>query len=234
MNLVVEGTMDQLNAALDGLQYQAVFDGPSSVSLNIAVDDQGHGVGGDLTGNAAVGISVAGINDPPVAVADTYTLTSHESKLNSLSPISYWRLDETSGSSAVDEVGTQNGAYINGPNRGVAGIVPLGNKAVNLEPNDHVRVDHDDAYLIDQGAIQLWFKADTNNATQDAGLLSLSSREIPRSLRAPRLFRSPFCKLMTQWRSFQFQHRRRSKEVMLSSRQLTSTPLNCRMSTVPV
>jgi hypothetical protein len=169
-NLVVEGTMDQLNSALDGLQYQSINNGPGAVSLNIAVDDQGHGVGNAETGNGAVGINIASINDPPVAVADTFTVTSHAAKVNSFTPISYWRLGETEGNVAIDEVGTKNGVYENSPNKGVPGITQHGDKAVEFDPEDRIRIDHDSAYLIDQGSIQLWFK--TNDIGQTAGLFA--------------------------------------------------------------
>jgi hypothetical protein len=47
------------------------------------------------------------------------------------SPAAYWRLGESSGTTAVDQVGVYNGTYINSPTLGVDGIF-AGNTAAGF------------------------------------------------------------------------------------------------------
>jgi hypothetical protein len=50
-------------------------------------------------------------------------------------PVSYWRLDETSGSTATDSKGANAGTYVNGPTLNQAGALPdtINNRAVQLD-----------------------------------------------------------------------------------------------------
>jgi hypothetical protein len=47
-------------------------------------------------------------------------------------PIAYWRLDEPSGTTANDEIGTADGTYANTPTQGVTGLITGTNRAVTL------------------------------------------------------------------------------------------------------
>jgi hypothetical protein len=59
------------------------------------------------------------------------------------SPTGYWRLGETSGTTAIDSSGSDNGVYTNGPALGQASLLPgdSANRAVRFDgSNDYVRV----------------------------------------------------------------------------------------------
>jgi len=63
-------------------------------------------------------------------------------------PAAYWRLGETSGTSAVDATGADNGTYTNGPTLGQTSLLPsdTSNKAVAFDgTNDHVKVPTSDS-----------------------------------------------------------------------------------------
>ena len=57
--------------------------------------------------------------------------------VNSLNPVAYWRLGESSGTVAVDETGNYNGTYVGSPTLGVDGLL-LGdtNTAVSFDGVD--------------------------------------------------------------------------------------------------
>ncbi|MCW5698867.1 MAG: hypothetical protein KIT00_03385, partial [Rhodospirillales bacterium] len=86
----------------------------------------------------------------------------------SLSPVGYWRFEETSGTTATDAASNHDGAYTNGVGLGTDGIA--GNAAEFDGSNDVVLVPHDDAFLLDEGAVHLWFNADDLSGRQ--GLFS--------------------------------------------------------------
>lgn len=56
-------------------------------------------------------------------------------------PIAYWRLGESSGTTAVDEKGLYNGTYVGNPTLGVAGAV-AGNTAVSVSSGKYVSLPH--------------------------------------------------------------------------------------------
>ncbi len=53
----------------------------------------------------------------------TNASTSYQSAVLATAPISYWRLDEASGTVAYDVMGANNGTYVNAPTLGVAGLL---------------------------------------------------------------------------------------------------------------
>jgi hypothetical protein len=58
-------------------------------------------------------------------------------------PVSYWRLDETSGTTAADSKGSNPGTYVNGPLLGQTGALPdaISNRAASLDGvNDRIDV----------------------------------------------------------------------------------------------
>jgi hypothetical protein len=79
-------------------------------------------------------------------------------------PIAYWRLGETSGTTAVDEKTTVNGTYAGGYSLGIAGpLVNDTNKAVDLNGTSG-RVDVPDVpalRLSSKVSIEAWVKPDT-------------------------------------------------------------------------
>ena len=74
--LAFSGSLADVNAALAGLEYTGDADFNGQDFLNIAVDDGGNtGTGGAMSDAKSVVINVAAVNDAPVAVADTLSVT---------------------------------------------------------------------------------------------------------------------------------------------------------------
>jgi len=73
----ITGTLTQVNAALDGLKYKGNLNFNStrgSETLTLLTDDQGNtGSGGPLTDTDTVGITVNAVNDPPIAIAKSFS-----------------------------------------------------------------------------------------------------------------------------------------------------------------
>src|SRR5437870_1382985 len=77
--LTFSGTLVDVNAALEGLAFQpaANFNGPAS--LTVTTNDQGNtGAGGPQSDTDAVPITVAAVNDAPVAVNDAYSIDENQ------------------------------------------------------------------------------------------------------------------------------------------------------------
>ena len=99
-----------------------------------------------LIGDGGTG---SGTPDPAQAILD-------------MNPVGYWRLGESSGSTAVDETGTQNGAYTNVDYGYASANANDSDTGVDLDGSgDYVRIPHDSAFAPSQGTIQLWFNADS-------------------------------------------------------------------------
>jgi hypothetical protein len=71
-SVVVEGTISDLNSALDGLEYRGDLNYNGSDTLLASIDDRGHTGGGALTDSASVAITVNPVNDNPVADDETF------------------------------------------------------------------------------------------------------------------------------------------------------------------
>ena len=161
------GTVADINAALDGLTYtpNSGYVGPDLI--NITTTDQGNsGLGGALADSDVMSVTVTGTT-APVAVddPDTYLLT-----LNELAPVAHWRLGESSGTTAVDERGIQDGTYTNGPLLDQMGAIAgdTDTAAYFNGTDNYVEINHDSAFLLDEGTIQLWFNVDAiTGSSQD-------------------------------------------------------------------
>ncbi len=100
--------------------------------------------------------SSAVVDPPPAAAYDAVVLSD--------TPVAYWRLGESAGTSALDSAGSVVGTYANGVTLGVPGLV-AGNTAASFDGvNDVVRIP--DSGLINlrnrrQETIEAWFRADT-------------------------------------------------------------------------
>jgi len=104
------------------------------------------------------GVAFAG----PISFADT---------VMSMNPVSYWRLGELAGTTAVDETGLSDGTY-SGPDLGAPGSV-FNDPDTSASFNglfDHVAIPHNAAYLLDEGTIMFCFQ--DQNAVHDTGLFS--------------------------------------------------------------
>ncbi|MCP5092993.1 MAG: DNRLRE domain-containing protein, partial [Gammaproteobacteria bacterium] len=72
---------------------------------------------------------------------------------NPMAPIAHWKLDETSGTTAVDSVGGHDGALANGPTW-TAGTI---DGALEFDgSNDYVNVPHDDTLSLTSWSISAW------------------------------------------------------------------------------
>ena len=137
--------------------------------VEVRVDD-GHGG----TDTQAISVTVTDVNDAPVANDDPGAFSADVLSLN---PVSYWRLGETSGTSVTDigSVGNATGTY-NGPSLGESDPIngdPDSAAGFNRTELDYIEIAHVDAYLLDEGTVQLWFNAD--DLAQDQTLFSKDS-----------------------------------------------------------
>lgn len=71
------GTINDINAALDGMRYDPAANYEGAAQLSIVTNDQGHnGSGGARSDTDSVGITVSAVNDAPTA--DTQSVTTDE------------------------------------------------------------------------------------------------------------------------------------------------------------
>lgn len=93
-------------------------------------------------------------------------------RVMSLNPLAFWRLGETTGAVAEDEVGTMNGAYLHGVTLGdESPLLCTSDPAIRLDGgDDYVRIAHTPAFMINEGTVVTWFK--TRDQWAWAALLS--------------------------------------------------------------
>ncbi|MEO1981222.1 MAG: DUF2341 domain-containing protein, partial [Fuerstiella sp.] len=161
--LTLTGTTAVANyqTALRSVTYENLNDVPDTTTrtISFSVDD-----GIDSSAVQTRNVSIASENDAPIATDDPGDFNS---LITSLSPVSYWRLGENSGTTATDESGTSHGTY-NGAGLAQTGVLNGdSNTAVSFGGvDDYVGIAHNAAYLIDDGTIQLWFNADSLGTDQ--------------------------------------------------------------------
>ena len=81
----------------------------------------------------------------------------------STGPLAHWKLDETSGTTAVDTAGGHNGALLNGPTWQPGTM----DGALELDgSNDYVNVPHDDNLSLSSFTISSWIDADSLSGGQ--------------------------------------------------------------------
>ena len=98
----------------------------------------------------------------------------YSSSLLALSPVSYWRLNEGTGTTATDSVGGHDGIYRNGVQQGSAGLVAGDAAAAFDGSNDHVEVPLDGNDLqLSAGTVTMLIAADDLSGRQ--GLWSRDS-----------------------------------------------------------
>ncbi len=100
-------------------------------------------------------------------------MPSHALEVTALNPISFWRMEETSGSIANDSAGDENGSYKNGPELGESGISGESKAASFDGSNDFVEIAHDSAFELASGSVQMWFN--TNEDREEQGIFSKDS-----------------------------------------------------------
>jgi hypothetical protein len=75
------------------------------------------------------------------------------------SPLAYWRLGETSGTAAADEMAFENGVYSNSPTLGVAGVTDDGDTAVTFNgTNQQMSVAYRSAWNTSALTVEAWIK----------------------------------------------------------------------------
>lgn len=83
------------------------------------------------------------------------------------SPLIYWRLGESSGTTAVDSSGNgHDGTYQNSPTLGAAGALNVGSDAAvtfTQPGTEHVSVADDAAFDSADYSVEFWFKTSTDN-----------------------------------------------------------------------
>ena len=93
----------------------------------------------------------------------------YSNKILSLSPTAYWRLNESSGTTATDSSGNgNNGTYISSVGLDVAGAFPsISDASVNFPGSTSTYVDlGDNANLrVSNLTVSAWFKTDTVSGT---------------------------------------------------------------------
>jgi uncharacterized delta-60 repeat protein len=156
------------NAGLRFTPYSN-FNGNGSFDVQASTVADAFGLGGNI---ATATITVNPVNDNPIARNDGIT---HALDLN---PVAYWRLGESTGSTAVDATNNHNGTY-NSPMLGAAGTV-IGNTAAEFDGSD----DYVNAGVININGTGLtlsaWFNAD-NFDTHDQRLISRATGTSERS-----------------------------------------------------
>ena len=116
---------------------------------------------------------VAGPNVAPTATPDPGAFSTF---LQSQSPLNYWRLNETSGTSATDEGTAGNSGTYQGVSLGEAGAINGdSNGAVRFDGSTYLEIPHTNDYLLDNGTVQLWFNADNPATGNLQGLFSKDS-----------------------------------------------------------
>ena len=93
------------------------------------------------------------------------TLTASSSASSFPSPVAHWTFDESSGTTAADSIGSNDGTLTNGPSFGAAG---QSGTAVTLDgSNDYIEVPHSSDFYVDDGSISVWFRADNLSGYQE-------------------------------------------------------------------
>lgn len=110
-------------------------------------------------------------------IAATEVAANYVNIVKSHNPVGYWRLDETSGIIAGDEMATQAGQYNGGVSLGEDGALSLScndNLAVKFNGSDsYVAIEHNPAFNLSEGTIQLW--VNDTGTIRDVGLFSKDS-----------------------------------------------------------
>ena len=157
-------------AAVQAVMRNITFENTSSTPSTAQRTVEFTVTDGDMGSSAAVTTTVDVTDlvpsNAPVATDDP---DGYSATIGSYNPLSYWRFGETAGESTSDAGSTANSGTFHGVTLAQAGAVNGDtDTAISFDgTDDYVEIAHNDAYLIDNGTIQLWFNADdllTNQA----------------------------------------------------------------------
>src|SRR4051794_29175861 len=106
-------------------------------------------------------------------------------------PAGYWRLGETSGTTATDTAGSNNGTYTNGPQLGSASLLggEAGNSAVHFDgTNDYVGVPSSGALSpTARVSVEAWIKPDALPASGSFATIASKREAYALQFNGPRL-----------------------------------------------
>jgi Concanavalin A-like lectin/glucanases superfamily len=105
----------------------------------------------------STGINIKNLNDAGKTILKRSLEWAGQS-ITPQAPLARWQLDETTGTTADDSVGNNDGTYKNGVTQGQAGVDLYASEFDGS--NDFIEVPHNDAFLLDNGSVSLWFNAD--------------------------------------------------------------------------
>ena len=112
------------------------------------------------------------LSDSVIAEHAAYRDNPYETLVLGDSPVGYWRLEEASGTLAEDELGNNNGTYVNAPTYGATGIDgTIGGKAITFNGTDEY-ITMGDVLDFDREnpfTLECWFKTTTVTASALVG-----------------------------------------------------------------
>ena len=158
---VFEGTTSIVHTGSGTEPFQISFPAALSIYTLTATEDLG---AGDFGSTSEFSLAVGSF--APTAVDDPGDVPT---EIAARSPLSYFRLGETTGTVVVDAGSAANdGTYVNGVTLGAPGaLAGDGHTAADFDGiDDYAEVPHDNTYLIDQGAISLWMQIDNLSSSQ--------------------------------------------------------------------
>jgi len=157
-----DGSVTLTPDQLDGLSITPPADSNADFDLTVTASST-EGASGDIAVTTSnLSVAVAGVADAPELSA---SLGTPSEVSGGLTPVSYWRLDETSGNQTLtDSVGNNDGTPVNtlktNDETGVfdgAAEFSGGGKSYNEE---YIEVAHSDDLKPANGSLTLWFNAD--------------------------------------------------------------------------
>ena len=132
----------------------------------------GDGSNDSLTGMAGDD-SLVGNSGDDTLIGDSGSVTAFSDAISSLSPVMHWKLNETSGTTVEDAVGTNDGTYTNGVLLGASGVDSGATAAEFDGTNDYIEIPHSSDMSLTDGTVQAWFN--TNDATKKQAIFSRDS-----------------------------------------------------------
>jgi concanavalin A-like lectin/glucanase superfamily protein/lysyl oxidase/fibronectin type III domain protein len=132
----------------------------------------------------------SGYSNTANAITQSATLSGYRGAVLADSPVSYWRLDEPSGTTAADERGANPGTYVNGPTLGAAGLLGSDtDKAVSFDgTNDQVKIASSNSLnLTSPFTLEAWIKPTSLPSTGSFVSILTKAESYSLQLNGPRL-----------------------------------------------
>jgi Concanavalin A-like lectin/glucanases superfamily len=145
-----------------GSKKPAVAAGIGSGTANVAVAQTATALAAKTTYHFRVVAESAGGTTYGADKTFTTPASEYAAAVGADNPVSYWRLGETSGTTAADERGANPGTYTNAPTLGATSLLAAdtANKAVGFDGvNDHVKVANSASLgLTSSLSLEAWIK----------------------------------------------------------------------------